>query len=163
MRISVSPPSIGTIAIRFISAAQRQSGSSVEPASSRRSNFDMTPHPRWKAYVLSASVASEIQLDFRRFSPPWSIDSLRRDRAPGRSSLMSISRMSPAGARRRTCSPARRPGGSPPGLYYPDLPQQLRQLAHVYGDALGLVIDLSVHLLIPVAISPRPGKRWLGK
>ena len=68
MRISVSPPSIGTIAIRFISAAQRQSGSSVEPASSRRSNFDMTPHPRWKAYVLSASVASEIQLDFRRLA-----------------------------------------------------------------------------------------------
>jgi hypothetical protein len=47
--------------------------------------------------------------------------------------------------------------------YYPDLPQQLRQLAHVYGDASGLVIDLSVHLLIPVAISPRPGKRWLGE
>src|SRR5215469_18054167 len=31
MRISVSPPSPGTIAIKFISAAQRQSGSSIEP------------------------------------------------------------------------------------------------------------------------------------
>jgi len=41
MRISVSPPATGTIAIRFISAAQLQSGSSVEPATSRRSNFDM--------------------------------------------------------------------------------------------------------------------------
>ena len=43
MRISVSPPGTGTIAIRCISAVQRQSGSSVESASSRRSNFDMTP------------------------------------------------------------------------------------------------------------------------
>jgi len=43
MRISVSPPGPGTIAIKFILAVQRQSGSSVEPASSRRSNFDMTP------------------------------------------------------------------------------------------------------------------------
>src|SRR5262249_30455273 len=41
-RISVSTPA-DTIAIRFISAVQRQSGSSVEPATSRRSNFDMTP------------------------------------------------------------------------------------------------------------------------
>ena len=41
-RISVSTPA-GTIAVRFISAVQRQSGSSVEPATSRRSNFDMTP------------------------------------------------------------------------------------------------------------------------
>jgi hypothetical protein len=64
MRISVSPSPLGTIAIRFISAVQRQSGSSVEPASSRRSNFDMTPHPRWKAYVLSASVASEFNWIF---------------------------------------------------------------------------------------------------
>src|SRR6516165_4515104 len=45
MRISVSPPDIGTIAIRFISATQRQSGSSVEPASSRRSNFDSVLPP----------------------------------------------------------------------------------------------------------------------
>ena len=43
MRISVSPPGTGTIAVRCISVAQRQSGSSVEPATSRRSNFDMTP------------------------------------------------------------------------------------------------------------------------
>jgi hypothetical protein len=43
MRISMSPPGPGTIVIKFISAAQRQSGSSVEPASSRRSNFDITP------------------------------------------------------------------------------------------------------------------------
>src|SRR5215467_14621452 len=43
MRISVSPSATGTIAIKLISAAQRQSGSSVEPATSRRSNFDMTP------------------------------------------------------------------------------------------------------------------------
>src|SRR5215469_13015353 len=41
-RISVSTLA-DTIAIRFISAVQRQSGSSVEPATSRRSNFDMTP------------------------------------------------------------------------------------------------------------------------
>jgi hypothetical protein len=43
MRISVSPPGTGTIAVRCISAVQRQSGRSVEPATSRRSNFDMTP------------------------------------------------------------------------------------------------------------------------
>jgi hypothetical protein len=47
-------------------------------------------------------------------SPPRSIDTLRRDRAPGRSSLTSISRRSPVGARRRTSSPATRPGASPP-------------------------------------------------
>jgi hypothetical protein len=41
MRISVSPPGTGTMATRFISAVQRQSGSSVEPATSSRSNFDM--------------------------------------------------------------------------------------------------------------------------
>jgi hypothetical protein len=46
MRISVSPPSTGTMATRFISAVQRQSGSSVEPGTSSRSNFDMTsPRP----------------------------------------------------------------------------------------------------------------------
>ena len=43
MRISVSPPDTGKMAIKSIAAVQRQSGSSVEPASSRRSNFDMTP------------------------------------------------------------------------------------------------------------------------
>jgi hypothetical protein len=43
MRISVSPPGTGEMAIKCISVAQRQSGSSVEPASSSRSNFDMTP------------------------------------------------------------------------------------------------------------------------
>src|SRR5689334_15671992 len=64
MRISVSPPSIGTVAIRFISAEQRQSGNSVEPASSRRSNFDMTPHRRLKAYVLWAQVASVNSIGF---------------------------------------------------------------------------------------------------
>src|SRR5215469_5937587 len=42
MRISEMPPA-GTIEISCISAVQRQSGSSVEPATSRRSNFDMTP------------------------------------------------------------------------------------------------------------------------
>jgi hypothetical protein len=44
MRISVSPAGTGKMEIKCISAVQRQSGSSVEPASSRRSNFDiMTP------------------------------------------------------------------------------------------------------------------------
>jgi hypothetical protein len=57
MRISVSPPVFGTTAIRFISAAQRQSGSSVEPTSSRRSNFDLTPPVPGKVYVLSMLVA----------------------------------------------------------------------------------------------------------
>jgi hypothetical protein len=52
MRISVSPPATDTTAVRFISAVQRQSGSSVEPASSRRSNFDMTPHPRRKCMCI---------------------------------------------------------------------------------------------------------------
>ena len=55
MRISVSPPSTGTMATRFISAVQRQSGSSVEPATSSRSNFDMTsPVPRRETVRLSA-------------------------------------------------------------------------------------------------------------
>ena len=44
--------------------------------------------------------------------------------------------------------------------------QQLRQLGDFGGDAPGLVINLSVHLLIPVPISPRemegiePFVRW---
>jgi hypothetical protein len=42
MRISEMPPA-GTTEIRCISAVQRQSGNSVEPASNRRSYFDMTP------------------------------------------------------------------------------------------------------------------------
>jgi hypothetical protein len=42
MRISEPPPSIGTIELRCISTLQRQSGNSVEPAASTRSNFDMT-------------------------------------------------------------------------------------------------------------------------
>jgi hypothetical protein len=42
MRISEMPPA-DTIEIRCISAVQRQSGNSVEPASSRRASFDMTP------------------------------------------------------------------------------------------------------------------------
>jgi hypothetical protein len=55
MRISVSPPITGTVATRFISAVQRQSGSSVEPATSSRSNFDMTsPVPRRETVRLSA-------------------------------------------------------------------------------------------------------------
>ena len=40
-----------------ISAAQRQSGSSVEPGSSRRSNFDMTPPCPWESVCLSMLVA----------------------------------------------------------------------------------------------------------
>ena len=55
-RISVPTPA-GTIAIRFISAVQRQSGSSVEPATSRRSNFDMTPPIPLESVCRSASVA----------------------------------------------------------------------------------------------------------
>jgi len=43
MRISVSPPATGTIAIRFIPTPHRHSGISVQPATSRRSNFDMKP------------------------------------------------------------------------------------------------------------------------
>jgi len=43
MRISVLPPVSGTIATRCISAVQRQSGNSVEPATSRRSHFNMPP------------------------------------------------------------------------------------------------------------------------
>ena len=42
MRISEPPPGIGTIEIRCISTLQRQSGNSVEPSASTRSNFDMT-------------------------------------------------------------------------------------------------------------------------
>jgi hypothetical protein len=59
-----------TIAIRFISAAQRQSGSSVEPASSMRSNFDMTPRPRGKAYVLSAGRPGRLLLTCIAFAQP---------------------------------------------------------------------------------------------
>ena len=57
MRISVSPPGTGEMAIKCISAVQRQSGSSVEPASSRRSNFDMTPPSPSESLCVSASVA----------------------------------------------------------------------------------------------------------
>jgi len=58
MRISVSPPSTGTMATRFISAVQRQSGSSVEPATSSRSNFDMTsPVPCRETVRLSQGIA----------------------------------------------------------------------------------------------------------
>src|SRR6516165_12213411 len=42
MRISEPVPGIGTIEIKCISTLQRQSGSSVEPSASTRSNFDMT-------------------------------------------------------------------------------------------------------------------------
>jgi hypothetical protein len=42
IRISEPPPGIGTIEIRCISTLQRQSGNSVEPVASTRSNFDMT-------------------------------------------------------------------------------------------------------------------------
>lgn len=61
MRISVSPPSTGTMATRFISAVQRQSGSSVEPATSSRSNFDMTVPPSHvgKLYVYRKGSPSE--------------------------------------------------------------------------------------------------------
>ena len=59
MRISVSPPATGTIAIRFISAVQGQSGSSVEPASSRRSNFDMTPPFPSQSVCPSISLVRE--------------------------------------------------------------------------------------------------------
>src|SRR5215467_2253397 len=52
MRISASPPATGTIAVSFISAPQRQSGNSVEPASSKRSNFDMTPPSRRARYGM---------------------------------------------------------------------------------------------------------------
>src|SRR6516162_8632070 len=65
MRIPVSPSATGTIAIRLISAAQRQSVNSVEPASSRRSNFDITPRPRGKVYVYQRRSPSE----FNWFSP----------------------------------------------------------------------------------------------
>ena len=66
MRISVSPPATGTIANRFISAAQRQSGNSVEPASSRRSNFDIdTPRPHRNC--MSINVGRQVNLtDFHR-------------------------------------------------------------------------------------------------
>jgi len=60
MRISVLPPVSGTIATRCISAVQRQSGNSVEPATSRRSNFDMTPPvPVGKLYAYRIGSPSE--------------------------------------------------------------------------------------------------------
>src|SRR5215469_10297217 len=62
-RISVSTLA-DTIAIRFISAVQRQSGSSVEPATSRRSNFDMRPPSRPEVYVYRHLSPSEFKLVF---------------------------------------------------------------------------------------------------
>jgi hypothetical protein len=60
MRISMSPPSTGTMATRFISAVQRQSGSSVEPATSSRSNFDMTvPRPTFENCTF---IARDLQV-----------------------------------------------------------------------------------------------------
>ena len=50
MRTSKSPPELDMIAIRSISALQRQSGEAVESASTTRSNFDMTPPVR-RLYV----------------------------------------------------------------------------------------------------------------
>ena len=50
MRTSESPPGLDTIAIRSISALQRQSGEAVESATTTRSNFDMIPPVR-KPYV----------------------------------------------------------------------------------------------------------------
>jgi hypothetical protein len=58
MRISVSLPDFGKMATKSISAVQRQSGSSVEPATSRRSNFDMTPPILvGKVYVYRHQIA----------------------------------------------------------------------------------------------------------
>lgn len=50
MRTSESPPELDVIAIRCISALQRQSGEAVESATTTRSNFDMIP-PCQELYV----------------------------------------------------------------------------------------------------------------
>ena len=69
-RISEMPPGTGTIAIGCISAVQRQSGNSVEPASSRRSNFDMIP-PRTNCESSTAAfIRHTVPLSRAR---PWEI------------------------------------------------------------------------------------------
>jgi hypothetical protein len=70
MRISEMPPGTGTIAIGCISAVQRQSGNSVESASSRRSNFDMIP-PRTNCESSTAAfIRHTVPLSRAR---PWEI------------------------------------------------------------------------------------------
>ena len=73
MRISEMPPA-GTTEIRCISAVQRQSGSCVEPASSRRSNFDMTPPSPWESVcpIVAPQGRTPVRYPPRRFPRPWS-------------------------------------------------------------------------------------------
>jgi len=79
----------------------------------------MTP----AALQRTADVRLYRRMPQRRFPPPWSVDEAdsKLDRrcfivrdATGRRSPTSISRMSAAGDRRRTSSPATKPGASPP-------------------------------------------------
>jgi hypothetical protein len=60
MRISELSLAIGAIEIRRISTLQRQSGKSVEPAASTRSNFDMTVCSCWETACRRAALASDI-------------------------------------------------------------------------------------------------------
>ena len=105
MRISVSPPGTGTTAIKFISAVQRQSGSSVEPASSRRSNFGMTP-PVPVGKCMSVDIGH--QVNSIGFHPE--ISPLLPQLCRARSSGQALAYPAPGRARSTAAAPGLGPG-----------------------------------------------------